>query len=135
MHLSEDRKTNLFLNIQWVSNLVNMDRSNRNSVLEALKKVVSVFPEDKQDEIMSNFMMNYDDMVEREIFEQPRRSLNGARSDLYYWHDTSMTVESQMNPFMGFAMLYFQSNWIYNWVNTFYDENGDMCTVFKPIVN
>jgi hypothetical protein len=95
-----------------------------------------LFPKEKRECIANTFMTLYNEQMDDEVLDHPRRSVNGSRSDLYYWHDTSTPIEDQMAPFMRFALMYFPNNgWIHNWMNTFYDENGDMHKEFHPIIS
>jgi hypothetical protein len=111
-------------------------RKNRFAVVVALREELNLFPEDAQASIYTNFMTNYDRNIENDVFDQPRRSLNGMRSDICYWRmNPDHMPESEMYPFMGFALKYFLGNWMTNWIYSFYDKNGDLLDRFNPIVN
>lgn len=111
-------------------------RENRFAVVGDLELALEVFPENVRKSIFNNFMANYDNHIENDVFNQPRRSHNGMRSDLCYWRAyPDNPPESEMYPFMGFALKYFRENWMTNWIYSFYDKNGDLLNHFNPIVN
>jgi len=115
-----------------------MDRTNKDEVQKAVLKELedAKIPDEKAVKIFANFMRNYVKQLEYDVFNQPRRSHNGNRSDICYWRqDPTCSMEDEMLPFMGFALKYFGGNWMTNWIGSFYDKDGDLLDQFSPIVN
>ena len=112
-------------------------RDNRESVLQGLTQELLKLPEDKRDVIKNMFMKHYDEQMALNVLNMPKRSFNSMRTDVFYWraYPTGPT-ESEMGPFMDFALLYFLDNWITNWMYSFYDRTtGDLLDHFGGIVN
>ena len=114
-----------------------MDRTNIQEVRKSvLCLVLEKYPDEKSLSIYVEFMKNYDLQRENDIFNKPRRSYKHNMLDKVYPRQyPNGPIESEMLPFMGYALLYFEDNWVTNWLNSFYDSKGNLLDRFNPIVN
>ena len=114
-----------------------MDRTNNQEVRKSvLCCVFEKYPDEKSLSIYIEFMKNYELQLKDDIFNKPRRSYKHNMLDKVYPRQyPNEPIESEMVPFMGYALLYFEENWVTNWLDSFYDSEGNLLKHFSPIVN
>ena len=114
-----------------------MDRTNIEEVKKSvLCLVLEKYTGMKSLEIYVEFMKNYELQLKDDIFNKPRRSYKHNMLDKVYPRQyPNGPTESEMLPFMGYALLHFEDNWVTNWLNSFYDSKGNLLKHFSPIVN